>query len=541
MLRSIIGQVFLVFFLPFFVLHGQVKTNRFDNKKSEDKSREKNTIFDIQPSRPVLETAIDPKAYSIGPGDELLISIFGQANEYFATQVSPEGKVIIPTVSVIDVKGSVLSEAKEKIIKEIRKVYPSVEVSVDLVGLKEFRVQVTGAVQKSGAVTVSGVARVSDALEEAAPTTPHLRNIQVRNENGTIKRADLVKKKNTGSVISDPYLTEGDIIYVPNLYARFYVWGAVSISGEYEFVDGERISDVIDLCGGLSYDADSLEAYVVHFVKDTGREVARQTIDLLNIIHNPSDTVSNIRIRPDDRIFVRQKYLFHPKANVSIRGEVLRPGEYAIQEGVSKITDVIAEAGGFTPDVAIQGILVFRHREIEGIDAEFERLKKIPYNEMNKTEKAYFKSKSRQELPPVQTDFTKLFEGGKVNETYNIYLKPYDLIQVTRVKKTVTLVGGVLHAGVLDHVPGKSYKYYIEKAGGYTKIAKRGDVTIIKSFGQQWDEADDDSKIEDGDVIFIPEKEPIDGWQLFKDILAITGQLAAITSTIILVIYTIGQ
>ncbi len=540
MLRSVIGLT-LVFLLPAGLSFGQVKSNPFDDKKSDEKSSKKNAVLDLKRTGPVLETAIDPGEYTVGPGDEILISIFGQANEYFTTRVSPEGKVVIPSVSVIDVKGNLLKVAKEKIIKEIRKVYPSVDVSVDLVGLKEFRVQVTGAVQKSGAITVSGVSRVSDALEEAEPLTTYLRNIQVRNQNGSVKKADLIKKKNTGSVKTDPYLTEGDVIYVPNIYARFYVWGAVLISGDYEFVEGERVSDVLELCGGLAYDADSLEAYIVHFVQDTGREIAREPLDLVKILKTPSDTLANIRIRPDDRIFIRQKYLFHPKANVTIQGEVLRPGEYAIQEGVSKITDVIEEAGGFTPDVAIEGILIFRHREVEGTDVEYERLKKIPYNEMNKTERAYFKSKSRQELPPVQTDFTKLFEGGKINEKYNVYLKPYDLIKVTRVKKTVTLVGGVLHAGVLDYVPGKSYKYYIEKAGGYTKIAKRGDVTIIKSFGQQWDEADDNTRVEDGDVIFIPEKEPIDGWQLFKDILAVTGQLAAITSTIILVVYTVGK
>lgn len=514
-------------------------TSKQEEKKEEDKKSGRELSFESDKAQVILESTIDENQYQVGPGDELLISILGQVNEFFRIPISPEGKVVVPSVSVIDVKELLLIEAKKKIITEIRKVYPTVDVSVDIVALRKFRVQVTGMVVKSGAVTVSGVDRVSFAIEQSDKSKGSMRNIIVRNQNGKVKRADLIKKMHTGSMEADPFLSEGDVVNVPNIYAQFYVWGSVLISGPYEFVQGERISDVIALSGGLSFGADSLEAEIIRFKQDTGRSFERIVIDLVHILKNPIDTTANLLIHPDDRIFIRQKYLFHPKANVTINGEVIRPGEYAIQEGVTKITDVITQAGGFTPDVAIEGILIYRHKDIEGIDVEFERLKKIPYNEMNKTEKAYFKAKSRQELPPVQTDFSKLFENGKINEAYNIYLKPYDLIQITRVKKTVTLVGGVLHAGVLDYVPGKNYKFYVEKAGGYTKIAKKGDVTIIKSFGQQWDEAEEDSKIEDGDVIFVPEKEPVDGWQLFKDILAITGQVAAITSTIILVIYTV--
>lgn len=508
-------------------------------KKEEDKKSKREAFFENERPKTILETTIDEKQYQVGPGDELLISVLGQVNEFFRIPISPEGKVVVPSVSVIDVKELLLIEAKKKIITEIRKVYPTVDVSVDIVALRQFRIHVTGAVTKSGAVTVSGVDRVSYAIEQAEQSVGSMRNIVVKNQNGRTKRADLIRKRNTGSLEADPFLSEGDVIYVPNIYAQFYIWGSVHVSGPYEFVQGERLSDVILLSGGLSFGADSLEAQIVRFKQDTGRTFERIVIDLVHILKNPTDTTENLLIHPDDRIFIRQKYLFHPKANITINGEVVRPGEYAIQEGVTKITDVITQAGGFTPDVAIEGILIYRHRDIEGIDVEFERLKKIPYNDMNKTEKAYFKAKSRQELPPVQTDFSKLFEGGRINETYNVLLKPYDLIQVTRIKKTVTLVGGIIHAGVLDYIPGKNYKYYIEKAGGYTKIAKKGDVTIIKSFGQQWNEAEDNAKIDDGDVIFVPEKEPIDGWQLFKDVLAIAGQVAAITSTLILVIYTV--
>lgn len=515
------------------------KTEKSEKADEEEKKSDRNTPIEFPVKSTFLETPVDAKKYKVGPGDELMISILGQVNEFYRTPISPEGKVVIPSVSVIDVKDLLLSEAKQKIMTEIRKVYPSVDISVDLVLLRRFRIQVTGLVRKSGAVDVSGVDRVSYAVQESGGSTGSMRNIELRNPNRPTRRVDLVKKKNAGVLDTDPFLSEGDVVYVPEVYARVFVFGSVSIPDEYEFVTGERISDIIELSGGLSYGVDSLEGYIVRFKEDTGRYFQRINIHLNRVFSNPEDTVYNVRIYPDDRIFFRQKYLFHPKKNVTLEGEVLRPGDYAIEEGVTTITDVIAQAGGFTPDVAIGKIIVYRHKDIEGMDAEFERLKKISYGEMTEIERAYFKAKSRQEVPPVQTDFLKLFNNGKIDENYNVKLKHGDIISVTRSKKTVTLVGGVLHAGILDYVPGKNYKYYIDKAGGYKTIAKRRDVVIIKAFGQQWDDASENTKIEDGDVIFVPEKEPIDGWQLFKDLLAITGQIAAITSTIILVIYTV--
>ena len=522
---------------------GQLNSQQNDKstKSEEDKNSERQAIYEQSAQPTFLEMPIDPKKYKIGPGDELLVSILGQVNQFFKTPISPEGKVIVPSVSVIGVKDLFLSDAKEKIIKEIRKVYPTVDVSVDLVSVRHFRLQVTGLVKTSGAVRVSGVDRVSDAIEKADGSLASMRNIILRDPSGKETRADLIKKQNTGSLDTDPFLSEGDVVYVPDIYAKINVFGSVNIPGQYEYVVGERISDIIELCGGFSYGIDSLEGNIVRFKEDTGRSFENLKINLERIVKNPTDTINNVRIFPDDRIFFRQKYLFHPTANVNIQGEVLLPGEYAIQEGVTKITDVVAQAGGFTPDVAIDRITIYRHKDVEGIDAEYERLKKVPYADMNDLEKSYFKAKSRQEQPPVQTDFKKLFDNGQVNEKYNVSLKPHDVIVVTRAKKTVTLVGGVIHAGILDFVPNENYKYYIEKAGGFKSIAKRRDVVIIKAFGQQWDDAGTETKIEDGDVIFVPEKEPVDGWQLFKDILTITGQLAAITSTIILVIYTVRK
>ncbi len=514
-------------------------TSKQEEKKEEDKKSGPQSIFEQTAQAVYLETPIDANKYKVGPGDELLVSILGQVNEFFKTPISPEGKVIIPSVSVVDVKELSLNEAKQKIVTEIRKVYPTVDVSVDLITLRRFRVQYTGMVNKVGAVNVAGVDRVSKGLYEAGGSTASLRNIILMNQSGSVARVDLIKKKNTGSLKTDPFLSEGDVVFVPDIYTQFHVFGSVNFPSTYEYVSGERISDIIELCGGLSFGVDSLEANIIRFKKDTGRSFENLKINLDRVIRNPLDTVNNLKINPDDRIFFRQKYLFHPKANVSIQGEVLFPGDYAIEEGVTKITDIIAQAGGFTPDVAIKLISVYRHKDVEGIDAEYERLKKVPYADMNDLEKSYFKAKSRQEQPPVQTDFKKLFDNGKVNERYNVTLKPHDVIVVTKSKRTVTLVGGVLHAGILDFVPEQNYKYYIEKAGGYKAIAKRRDVVVIKAFGQQWDDANEDIMIEDGDVIFVPEKEPIDGWQIFKDILAITGQVAAITSTIILVIYTV--
>lgn len=523
------------------VLAQQDRSKIKEELEKDNSSGDPDDVLFPEKSNNILETVVDPKQYYVGPGDQFLVSIWGQVNQNFRTVVSPEGFLIVPTVKAIDVKNLNLADVQERVGKSIRTVYTNAEVTINLVSLRSFRVPVGGMCNNPSSVVVSGTERVSTAIAKAGGLNGKAsqRNIILYRKDGTSQSVDFIKRGRNLDLDSDPLLNDGDRIFVPAQYASYQILGAVASHGTMEYVANENIIDAIRLAGGLVQGIDSSIFIMYRMAKDTGREVIRITRDLREAYQNPEDTTINLRLKPDDRIYFRKHAQYHDRADVAIQGEVMYPGSYAIIEDKTTVSDVIKRAGGFTPYVSLDRISIYRSPAKEDIDQEYERLKLTPVSEMNDIEKSYFKTKTRQQKPVVQTDFKKLFADGKVNSEYDVVLKRGDYIDVSSIRRTVTVVGGALLSGIVDFDHGKDYRYYIDKCGGFTDRAKKGDIKVIKTASQKWLDADDDVLIEDGDVIFVPEKEPVDGWQIFKDALTITGQLAAITSTIILIYFTV--
>lgn len=524
---------------PSDALRGDTRTG-----KKDEAAGTKNPVIstNLALRKDALESVINADEYQLGPGDQLLISLWGQVNESFPVVVSPEGLILVPTVKEIDVRNLTLNAAREKIKKEMKSIYTNMDITVSLMGLRSFRVQVSGFVMNPGSYVVSPVDRVSDVIEQAGGISDSAlssqRNIQVRRINGQILRADLLKNIQTGDKLSDPLLSDGDVIFIPPVYAVFQIFGSIAKYGNYEWLPNETLLDAIDLAGGLLFLADSSNIEISRFVNDS--LFTTQKYDLRQSVRNPKNPLVNPVIYPNDRIFVREKIKFQEKKNVIIRGEVQFPGFYSIHEGKTRLSDIIKASGGFSPDAAIKNIIVYRDIRYEGVDPEFERLRITPVTEMNDIEKSYFKSKSRQYYPTVQTDFSQLFQGNTINAKFDVYLKDGDIIDVARTKKTVRIIGGVVAPGIVDWIPGANYQYYVEKCRGYSSRANTGEIHIIRPGTASWIKVRTRTEINDGDILFIAEKEPIDGWKVFRETIAFIGQLATITATIILIYTTVN-
>ncbi len=515
------------------------KINPRSEKKDELKEKTSLSVASSLLTKDALESEINADEYKVGPGDQLLISLWGQVNESFPAVVSPEGFVLVPSVKEIDVRNLTLNETKDRIKKEMKTIYSSMDISVSLMSLRSFRVQVTGLAEMPGSFVVSPIDRVSDVVAQAGGITDSLqaslRNIQVRRKDGTVLKADLIRKIHTGDAKADPILHDGDVIFIPPKYSTIDIYGAVAIPGKYEFTHDETIHDIIELAGGLKFGADSAGIELVRFKDDTSRAYIFEKIDLRKVTARLSDKSLNLIIQPNDRLFARSIPKFQEKKNAFIRGEVRLPGTYSIMEGTTKISDIIRAAGGFMPDAAISNIVVYRDIRYEGRDSEFERLQLTQIMEMNDLEKSYFKAKSRQYYPTVQTDFEQLFDGESINPKLDIFLKDGDVIDIARKKKTVRIIGGVVSPGIIDWVKDVDYTYYVNKCKGYTTRADKSEIRVIRPGTESWIQVSRKTEINDGDILFIPEKEPIDGWKVFRETVAMVGQLAAITATIILI------
>ena len=209
-----------------------------------------------------LEGTVGAEDYTLGPGDILQIGFWGEVNRSETVTVNPDGDALIPPAGPLRLAGLTLAEARGLIARTLAEYYRPDILSVSLISLRKFQIHVVGLVAKPGALEVDAVTRVSQAVALAGglEADGSLRNVSLARPTGAV-RVDLARYLLLGDNAANPFLTDGDVVRVPRRAETIGVYGAVNRGGEYEFVDGETLTDAIDLAGGFGPDAreDSLE------------------------------------------------------------------------------------------------------------------------------------------------------------------------------------------------------------------------------------------------------------------------------------------
>jgi protein involved in polysaccharide export with SLBB domain len=482
-----------------------------------------------------LESNVDPEQYVVGPGDELVLNLWGEIAESVPLKVTPEGTVLVPYVGEVMVGELTLAEAKKRIIGRVRSRYLGKDVSVTLSGVRRFRVFVVGAVNVPGTYTATAVDRVSMVIDQAGGFLPEAsqRNIEVKRADSTTVAADLLRFIVIGDLDDNPYVRDGDVVAVPARLDSVGIFGAVSEEGYYELRQGDRISDLVALAGGLVKDVYLEEAELVRYQED-GKTTRKIVIDLAEIMENKHGQ-QDLPLQSEDVLLVRHIPGWHPEHLVEVQGEVYFPGVYSIEKNQTTLSQVIQRAGGFKPEASLAEAKLVRTEYEETLDPEFERLKKMLVADMSEEEYEYFKIRSRQQRGLVVVDFEKLF---LLNDTsQDVILQKGDVIQVPPVRKTVNVSGQVNNPGAILFTPGKAFEYYISQAGGYNWNARKGKVRVIKGSTGQWLKPEKVKRLEPGDTIFVPEKPERDYWAFFKDVMRVSAEIA----TVVLVIQQVAQ
>jgi protein involved in polysaccharide export with SLBB domain len=482
-----------------------------------------------------LESNVDPQVYVVGPGDELVLNLWGEMAESVPLKVTPEGTVLVPYVGEVMVGELTLAQTKERIIDHVRRRYRGKDVSVTLSRVRRFRVFVTGAVQVPGTYTATAVDRVSMLVDQAGGFLPEAsrRNIEVKRSGSSAVTADLLRFTVIGDLKDNPFVRDGDVVAVPARIDSVGIFGAVSVEGYYELKEGDRISDLVALAGGLVKDVFLEEAELVRYQED-GRTIVKIPVDLAAVMenrHGPKDLV----LHSEDVFLVRHIPGWHPEHLVEVRGEVYFPGMYSIEEGKTTLSEVIQRAGGFKPNASLAESKLIRTEYEETLDPEFERLKKMLVADMSEEEYEYFKIRSRQQRGLVVVDFEKLFLLNDASQ--DVILKRGDLIDVPVVRKTINVSGQVNNPGAILFKPGKGFEHYISQAGGYNWNARKSKVRVIKGSTGQWLKPGKVRRLEPGDTIFVPEKPERDYWAFFKDLMRVSAEVA----TVVLVIQQVAE
>ena len=410
----------------------------------------------------------------------------------------------------------------------------------------QYNVSVVGNVVNPGTYTLSPIKRISDAIQIAnsSPTdsvtveiiellnNSSTRNITLKRKNISI-HVDLERFLRYGDDKHNPYIQDGDIIIVPAIERKVTISGSVNRGGEFELVESDRILDIIMLSMGLSDDSYLSEVEVVRF-KNNSSDTEVILVDFNEILKD-IENKNNILLKNDDRIYVRAIPEFHRKEGVVVSGEVEFPGGYAIEDRQTTLLDVLVESGGPTQKADLQNAYLQRRSSEDVVDPEFERLKLMLVEDMTPLEYEYFKTKSREMRGKFATDFQKLWLEN--DPEFNFLLKNGDYIYIPDKTVTVTVSGQVKNPGLVTYVEGKNYLYYVDKAGGFAWRARKGKIRLIKANTGEWLKPNENTPIEVGDMVFIPEKPEIDYWDLTKDIMSIAAQIA----TVIIVIQNVAK
>jgi len=198
-------------------------------QNSLDKYYKQRSVLRPQ-SLQILEKELEESEYFVGPGDKFKVSLIGDLQSEFEFEILPEGVVIIPTVGEIPVNGLTLKSAKQLILHEIEKYYIKSKISINLIGLRRFRVYLTGHVNNPGTYFVQGTDRISDVIEAAQGITDWAdeTRIQIIHNDGTSTQIDLSRFYIYGEKESNPFLNGGDVITITS----------IDLTGGYVIVEG---------------------------------------------------------------------------------------------------------------------------------------------------------------------------------------------------------------------------------------------------------------------------------------------------------------
>ncbi len=375
-----------------------------------------------------------PASYELGPGDEILISIWGAAENEYTSKISREGFVKVERIGPVYVSGLTVSEAKNKLKRTLAKIYSGLNSSssssfkvfldLSLINTRSIVVNVTGNVVAPDTYTISSLSSVLNVLYAAGGPNDSgtFRNIKVIRGGKEIKNIDLYDYFSDGKLETFS-LRDQDIINVPNYENRVFVNGEFKNTGIFEIKSGEKISDLINYNGGIS----SFGYKDKIFIKRTdGFNRKIEDID--------SDNFMNFELEDGDILEARPVTDNYTNL-VTIEGAVAIPGEYSLSN-IENISDVLEKAGGLT-DYAIKD-RAYLIRMANGIENEIISFNfKDSKNIKLKAEDKIIVSSS------IELNRTKIVSiEGEVFEPNNYpFFNGMSLVDLILISKGVTLKG----------------------------------------------------------------------------------------------------
>ena len=302
-----------------------------------------------------------PPNYRLGPGDEVIIDIWGASQNTIRRQISPDGTINIDKIGPVFLSGQTVSQANDYLKKTLNKIYnglanasdPTTDIRLTLGNTRTIQINVMGEVVQPGTYSLSSFSSVFHALYRAGGVSDigSLRNVQLVRNGKRIATIDVYEFIMKGRTQDDIRMQEGDVVIVPAYEALVKISGKVKRPMRYEMKKEESLSTLIAYAGGFEADAFT---HSLRIVRQNGQEYEVNTVKSIDY--------SIYKMHNGD-VVTAEAILNRFTNKLEIRGAVYRPGIYQLNGKLNTVRELVDEAQGLTGDAFLNRSVLYRQRE----------------------------------------------------------------------------------------------------------------------------------------------------------------------------------
>ena len=389
--------------------------------------------------QPNVNMAVPP-TYILGPGDQVVIDIYGASQQTLIHTISPEGTITIPSYGPVYLSGLSVAAAKKKLKSTVGSRYQSSNLQVSVANTRTIQVNIMGEVRVPGTYRLSAFANVFYALYRAGGTSSlgTLRNIKVYRDEEVVAVIDLYDYILNGRMTGNVNLQDNDIIQV-GVYDRLVgITGSVRRPMFYEMREDETLETLIKYAGDFTGDANRK---TVRLVRQAGERYQVYNID--------ESELKSFRLEDGDAVTV-DGMINRFENMVEIKGAVFRPGLFRLDSNLTTVRGLIEAADGLTEDAFTSRAVLHRLKE-------------------------------DRSLLTIPVDIQGIMSG----RVADIQLHNEDVLFIPtetelRTNRTFTITGEVMSPGTYEYADNTTIEDLIVMAGGLTDQASMGKVDVSR-------------------------------------------------------------
>ena len=407
-----------------------------DNLKVWGRDIFNNKLLSFEPNMNIAT----PQNYVLGPGDQVVVDIYGASQKTESLTVSPDGAVTVPGFGPIQVSGLTVAAAQSKIRKTLGSRYSSSQIKVTVGQTRTLRVNVMGEVNVPGTYTLSAFATVFHALYMAGGISDlgTLRNIKVYRQGRLITVVDVYEYILNGRLAGNVRLAEDDVIQVGTYDCLVGVTGNVKRPMFYEMRPTESVSTLLKYAGGYTGDA---------YTKSV--RLTRKTGSRYSVFNIGEFDMADFKVADGDAVQV-DGLINRYENMVEINGAVFRPGKFQLGKDITTVKSLVEAAEGVTEDAFTTRAVMHR-------------------------------MKADRTLEALSIDLQGILDGTVAD----IPLRNEDVLfiptQSERVsERTLTVTGEVIAPGTYEFADNTTIEDLIVMAGGLTDQASLAKVDVSR-------------------------------------------------------------